>query len=278
MGRHRDTEPDDVTVEYVRSSLRDAAQAHEPDRTAMVNRIASGRSALAAEVRPARRSLLPVGAALGVVSVLVASIVAVRLSNDDPRPGIVAAPPAATSTAPPAPGTSPPAGATATTGATGPTGTTGATGGTGPATTTTPPTATEPVQPTQSKARSSFVSTDGVVGKDSVATWSENQVRLKNTKTLGRLSVTITVARTSDARKAGQYTNVSGSDIEVTVTEAGDELVYRYVLREGKKLTPGEYLFGAQFTHASGRPRDADWYAVTADTGGTGADLRGTFA
>jgi hypothetical protein len=272
MGRHRDTDPDDVTVEYVRSSLRDAAQAHEPDRTAMVNRIASGRSALAAEVRPARRSLLPVGAALGVVSVLVASIVAVRLSNDDPRPGIVAAPPAATSTAPPAPGTTPPAGATATTGAT------GATGGTDPATTTTRPTTTEPVRPTQSKARSTFVSTDGVVGKDSVATWSENQVRLKNTKVLGRLSVTITVARTSDARKAGQYTNVASSDIEVTVTEAGDELVYRYVLREGKKLMPGEYLFGAQFTHGSGRPRDADWYAVTANTGGTGADLRGTFA
>jgi hypothetical protein len=278
MGRHRDTDPDDVTVEYVRSSLRDAAQAHEPDRTAMVNRIASGRSAVPAEVRPARRSLLPVGAALGVVSVLVASIFAVRLSNDDPSPGIVAAPPAPTSTAPPAPGTTPPTGATGTTGATGSTGGTGTTGATDPATSTTRPTSTAPVRPTQTKAKSSFVSTDGIVGPNSVSTWSENQVQLKNTKTLAELTVTITVAMTPGAKKAGQYSNVAGSDIEVTVTEAANALIYTYSLRDGKQLRPGEYLFGAQFTHASGRSRDADWYAVTARTGSTNADLRGAFA
>ncbi|MCA2213141.1 hypothetical protein [Jidongwangia harbinensis] len=273
MGRHRDTDPDDFTVEYVRASLRDAAQSYEPDRTAMVNRIASGRAATA---QPARRSLLPVGAAMAVVLVLVASIFAVRLSNDDdPRRNVVAAPPPVAS-APAETAPDPTTGST-----TDSTGDPTATSDKPDKSRTTPPSrpgTTTPVRPTQSKARSTYLSTDGVVGANSVATWSESTVELKNTKPLVELAVAIKVAMTPGTAEAGKYTNATNSDFAVTVAREGDMLTYRFVLRDGKKLMPGDYRFAAQFTHRSGRSRDADSYTVTAAAGGMDAELTGAFA
>jgi hypothetical protein len=272
MGRHRDTDPDDYTVEYVRSSLRDAAQNHEPNRTAMVNRIASGRAA--DQARPARRSLLPVGAALAVGLVLVFSMVAVRLSNDDPQRDIVAAPPVATTSAP---GTTPSSRAPGTSAPTGGSDGTGAT--TNRPTTEDPPTATTttPVRPAQSKAKSTYVSTEGVIGANSVATWSENAVNLKNTKPLVELSITIKVALTPGTADAGKYTNATNSDFAIGVARQADTLIYTFQLLDGKKLAPGEYQFAAQFTHGSGRSRSADSYQVAARSGDSNAELTGIF-
>jgi hypothetical protein len=273
MGRHRDTDPDDFTVEYVRASLRDAAQSYEPDRTAMVNRIASGRAATAAGAQPARRSLLPVGAAMAVVLVLVASIFAVRLSNDDdPRRNVVAAPPPVATAPAETGGTDPTTGATEDSPATSDKADT-----TRPTTPSRPATST-PVKPKASKARSTYLSTDGVVAPNSVATWSESNVELKNTKPLVELTVLIKVAMTPGTASAGKYTNATNSDFDVTVGREGNMLTYRFVLRDGKKLMPGDYLFAAQFTHRSGRSRDADSYTVTAATGGADAELNGAFA
>jgi hypothetical protein len=277
MGRHRETDPDDFTVEYVRSSLRDAAQTHEPNRTAMVNRIASGRAA--DQARPARRSLLPVGAALAVALVLVFSMVAVRLSNDDPQRETVAAPPAATASAPPgtttpssrAPGTSTPTGGADTPDNTGKPDATRPTNGDQPTNPTTP------VRPTQSKAKSTYVSTEGVIGANSVATWSENGVHLKNTKPLAELTITIKVALTPGTAYAGKYTNATNSDFAIGVARQADTLTYTFALRDGKKLVPGDYQFAAQFTHGSGRSRAADSYQVTARSGDTDAELTGIF-
>ena len=80
MGRHNDRDE-----ERLRSSLRDAAEAYEPDRQAISTRVAQGRAA-DRETKSLRRSMLglrPAGAALAVVGVLVASGVAVRASTND---------------------------------------------------------------------------------------------------------------------------------------------------------------------------------------------------
>ena len=135
MGHHRardGDEPDDLTVEQVRSTLRDAADGYRPDRTAMVNRVASGR---AATLPPAgRRTLfrMPIAAALAVAFILVAGISAARVSwspettvaASRPRVSVPAvAGTGSSSAAGPDGTTTPPAGA-GTTGATGATGST----------------------------------------------------------------------------------------------------------------------------------------------------------
>lgn len=254
---------DDPTEDYVRSALRDAAQAYQPDRTAMVNRVASGRTAAATAPPRARRTLLgfyPAAAAAAVAVILVLSMVAVRSARNDDGGPIVAAPPptpSATASAPAAPAqsTTPPSKST---------------------TSTSPAT---PRRPTDKPTSTTFLTTDGTMDANSVATWSQNNVTLTNTKPLVELAVTIKVAMNPSTADAGRYTTVPNSDMTMTVTRDETSLTYSFVLRDGKKLQPGDYVFAAQFIHRSGRTADADTYSVVARTASVDAkaDLGGNF-
>ena len=59
-------------------------------------------------------------------------------------------------------------------------------------------------------------------------------------------------------------------------TRTATSLVYSYVLNDGRKLIPGDYLFAAQFAHKAGRT-NTDSYTVVARTADTGAQLSGHF-
>jgi hypothetical protein len=262
MSRPNGDYPDDRRTDYVRSALRDAAQAYEPDRTAMVHRVASGRAAARAK---ARRGIYPVAAALAVAVIVVLSVVAVRSAGDN---GIRPNPPAAA----PLPVASPPAAASVS-----PSGSPSArktTGGAShSATAGTPPDGTAP----GGTATDGAVTAKGGVGANSVATWSETKVTITSAKPLSALRVTITVALTPGAAAAGKYTTVPNSDVTVTVTKDGSALTYAYVLKQGTALAPGSYLFAAQFDHHSGRSMAKDSYAVTGATKDGGVELSGAF-
>jgi hypothetical protein len=252
MSRPNGDYPDDPRTDYVRSALRDAAQAYEPDRTAMVNRVASGRAAARAK---ARRGIYPVAAAFAVAVIVVLSVVAVRSTGDNgTRPN----PPAAA----PLPVSSPPAASPSGSKTAGET-TSGTTSGTASRSAT--------------KAPDNAVTAKGAVGADSVATWSETKVTITSAKTLTALRVTITVALTPGAAAAGKYTTVPNSDVTMTVTKNGSALTYAYVLKQGTTLAPGSYLFAAQFDHHSGRSMARDGYAVTGATKSGGVELSGAF-
>jgi hypothetical protein len=235
------TGPHDPTDDYVRSALRDAAQAYQPDRAAMAHRVAAGR----ATTRARRRHGYPIAAALAVAVIAVLSVVAVRSAADHGR-RTVAGPPVAA-----------PA----------------------PSATTTPP--SRPPAPSRSAttpAGNGLLTAQGRTDPHSVATWSEQNVTIRNAKTLTALRVTVTVSLTAGTADAGRYTTVPNSDVTVTVTRAATALSYAYVLKPGVRLPPGTYVFAAQFTHRSGRDAGRDGYAVTAAGGGGTAELSGSFA
>jgi hypothetical protein len=248
MSRPNGEHPDDPQTDYVRSALRDAAQAYQPDRTAMVNRVASGRAAARAR---ARRGIYPLAAAFAVAVIVVLSVVAVRSPGDDgTQRG--ANPPAAA----PVPSGSAPASASE------PASQRPTTGGPSHAASTVP---------------NGVVTAKGRVGANSVATWSESNVTVTSAKTITSLRVTITVALTPGAAAAGKYTTVPNSDVTMTVTKDASALTYAYVLKQGTTLASGSYLFAAQFDHRSGRSMTKDGYAVAGATRSASIELSGAF-
>ncbi len=278
MGHHRTgdgDEPDDLTVEQVRATLRDAADSYRPDRTAMINRVAVGRAAAMPD--GARRTLFrmnPIAAGLAVAGILVASISAARLtSGPDPivaadRPPVSA--PAAAGTGSSAaqvpPGGTSPAGTTETTG----TPSSRAPSGpprNGPSATATLETGATP---------NGFLTSGGALDRNSSAIWSQNNVTITSAKPIVELTVTVTVALTPGVVEHGRYTNAPNADVTMTTTRTATSLVYSYVLNDGKKLIPGDYLFAAQFVHKAGRT-NTDSYTVVARTADTGAQLSGDF-
>jgi hypothetical protein len=110
-----------------------------------------------------------------------------------------------------------------------------------------------------------------------VATWSENLLTLKTTSPIVALKVIITVPAAGDAGYAGRYTNVSNSDVAIDYTETAKGITYTFALRDGLTIPPGEYKFGAQFTHKSGRPGAADGYTIEAGTKSASTERSGTF-
>jgi hypothetical protein len=189
----------------------------------------------------------PAGAALAV-AVVVGAAVAVAGRNDEPDRIPAAAPP-------------PPAVAAI------PTATPPTTVGSTPGAVTTAPV----------RARRPFLSASGAVADDSVPTWTQNTVRVRVSRPLVDLTVTISVARTAGVAEAGRYTTVPNTDVTTDVRRTPDAVVYSFTLNDGQRLRPGTYEFAAQFDHRSGRGPAADSYAVVARTGSADAAESGRF-
>ena len=231
----------------VREELRDAAGAYEPDRTAIVDRVAAGRSA----TRSGRDRMRPAGAALAVVAVVAVSVLAARL-NSGPEQSTAAnpGPPPAAATGPSAvPATMAPSTAA-------PGRTTGS---------------------SSSATAKSFLTADGAIDQNSVATWTQHTVTVRTSKPVAGLRLTITVALTPGMRSAGRYTTAPNADLTMDVQRTADALVYSYALDDGVQLAPGSYEFGAQFDHRSGRSTAGDSYAIEAHTETADAEQSGRF-
>jgi hypothetical protein len=259
----------------LRSALREEADRHRPDREAMLNRIAQGRSA------PARRPidrflalLRPVSAALAVAVVLVLAVAGVRLSNrgpevDDtpvsapsagPAPTTPATTPAAASPEPttPAPATTPPTKPSRT-----PTGTSSS-----PSPSRATPSTTGP-----GTTRDGFLASAGEVDPHSNNGWSQGNVVLKTTRTITELDVTVEVALTAGVAETGRWTNVPTNMVSMTTSRTNKTLVYRFTLQHGYTLAPGEYTFAVQFNHAAGQ-RDVTDDGYVAEVTGDGKDAK----
>jgi hypothetical protein len=281
MGHHRardGDQPDDLAVEQVRSTLRDAADAYRPDRAAMADRVAAARAGTPPAGARRTRARGPAAAALAVAFVLIAGISVARLSSGPDRAVTADRPPAsvpavagAGSPSAPAPAGPAPAGSV-------PAGPDRATPA-GPASSRTPsgtprdgppPTATR----TTRAAPDGFLTAAGAVDRNSGPTWSQDNVTITVRRPVVELTVTVTVALTPGVTEHGRYTTAPNADVTTTVTRTTTSLIYSYVLNDGRTLVPGDYLFAAQFTHEPGRD-GADAYTVVARTADGGAQLSG---
>lgn len=206
--------------------LRDAAEAHRPDRERMLARVERGMAAGRGPVRAVRpaRAALPwlrvAGATAAVCGVLAAGTFAVTSAggDGDARGGQVAAAPSPTGKA----------------------------------------TALGALRPEDGP-----LWTGGVVDPHSNAYWAQSNVTLRTTEPLSSLTVELRIALTGGVNSTGSWRSLPEPDFTVSATEDGGYLVYRWTLRAGRTVPAGTHTFAGQYNHAEGE-RDATGDYVTA--------------
>ncbi|MCX2183641.1 hypothetical protein KV205_24380 [Streptomyces sp. SKN60] len=265
----------------LRARLREAAGAHRPDRARILARVERGMAGPAGAERGARRRpaagrlrLAGVTAAVAGVLAVGGFAVAAAVKEEVPTPpqGTVSMPPAPSSPKetdrPPVVPTGPTPGATdgRTDAPKQPDRTTAA-----PPTTTPLPggdsSASAPPPGGTSGVADGPLWSDGSVDPHSNAYWAQSNITLKTTAELSALTVRLRVAQTGGVASTGAWRSLPEQDFALTVEERDGFLVYTWVLKRGRTVPAGEWVFAGQYDHRSGG-RDAtdDRYTVTATT------------
>lgn len=244
----------DHQEDFLRGELRHALDSRQPDRTAMLNRIAANRSG---HHRPRRQALRLAGSALAVTGVLgIGGVAQWALAGDTPLiPEPAAPPPAATTTAAPAPSapvsSSPEAASSAPSRQ--PASRTPSSGLPSASTAVAPPT---PPTPAASPVRGHPGDTQVVKGSmsstSSIAGTGHSQVVITAGADLTEFDLMIRVPLTPGLTPGAGTSDVPG--VTVTVEKRADALIYRYLLGAGKTITAGTYVFDARY---GGPARDA---------------------
>jgi hypothetical protein len=101
--------------------------------------------------------------------------------------------------------------------------------------------------------------------------WSQSNVSVKTGVVLTELTVELRIAGAEEeVRATGAWRTLPSGDFDLSVETEGDELVFRWELRSGAEVPPGEHIFAGQYDHGRGpRDADADSYRVqgTGDSG-----------
>ncbi|MFP8960248.1 hypothetical protein ACLIYP_06710, partial [Streptomyces nanhaiensis] len=118
----------------------------------------------------------------------------------------------------------------------------------------------------------------GVLGPGNNAHWAQSGVVLHCGERLTSLTVELRVAPTGGVRHTGSWSTLPAGDFGVTVREEGGALVYRWTLRRGRAVPPGEHRFVGQYGHAEGlRDVGRDSYTVRATGPGGPVSAEGDF-
>ncbi|WP_310727250.1 hypothetical protein [Streptomyces sp. N2A] len=255
--------------EEIARRLREAAEAHRPDRARMLARVQRGVAgpAVRHRARPFARSGTRVAlaglAATGILAtggLAVAAIVATSSPSATvttpvpPSPTVSSPPPTSARPSPvaPAPATTP--------------------GSARP----TPPT-TSP-SPTAGESQNGALSSTGSVDPHSTVYWTQSNLALKTTQPLTSLTIEMRIVQTGGVKNTGTWQTLPSADFTVTAQKAGGTLVYRWVLKPGRTVPAGSYEFAAQFNNGSGvRSAAGDGYRVDARGSGGSASVRGGF-
>ncbi|WP_406370792.1 hypothetical protein OG788_12785 [Streptomyces sp. NBC_00647] len=268
----------------LRARLREAAEAHEPDRAYILARVERGMAGVG-ERRPSRRAARPpllgwarvVGATAAVASVLAVGgyAVASAVRDDAPPQRTVAVSPTPdpspdpTGRAPVAPEPSRRSGTPRESDEPGPS----------PSDT---PTATAPTatRAPSGKTADGPLWSDGSVDPHSNEFWAQSDVTLKTGERLTALTVELKIRQTGGVSDAGAWRSAPESDFTTTVAERDGFLVYTWVLKAGHTVWPGEWVFAGQYDHdRGGRDAKDDGYTVTATVkSGERSTVAGDFA
>ncbi|MFC3897883.1 hypothetical protein ACFOWZ_41005 [Lentzea rhizosphaerae] len=239
--------------ESINRQLREAAEAHRPDRGRMLARV--DRAMAGAEVSTARPGIarswtrvtfagLAATGALAVAGIAVAAIVRTGPPPDDTATIPTASSSVTTSSTTPAAGTT---GSTVAPPAPNP-----------PAqpTTGSPSSAVDPAPLTGKPVSDGPLSALGFVDLHQHPNWAQSRVELKTTQPLTAVSLELRVVQTGGVRSTGQWQTLPADDFTVTVKEADGAVVYRWELKPGRTMPVGVHTFAAQYNHDAGK-RDA---------------------
>lgn len=251
--------------------LREAADAHQPDRDAMLARVERGMAGAtgADRARLYRRrrqaSWLKVSlAGLAGVGVLGLGGLAVAAGVQQGAPQ------------------HPNPSATTPSGNAGPAGN-AATASPKPRASAPKPTTAPPSTPhhsaTPSPTADGPLAAHGDVNAHSTVYWEQNDLAVAVAQPLSTLTVELRIAQTGGVDSTGAWQTAPADDFTVTVTHTDGFVVYRWVLKPGRTV-PGssQQLFAAQFNHDTGK-RDAskDTFRVETSAGGRAAAVGGGF-
>jgi hypothetical protein len=236
--------------EEITRRLRESAQAYQPDHARILARVERGLAGPAARhrtrsfTRSGPRTILAGLAAAGLLATggfAVADIV----RGPSPSTTVTTRTDPVSATPRPAPSDSPSPHASSPTTAAG---------------------SPQPAQPTAVRAQDGPLESAGSVDPHSTVYWGQSDLVLHATQPLTSLTLELRVAQTGGVRSTGSW-STAPSDFTVSVREAGEVLIYRWVLKPGLTVPTGQYVFAAQFNHSTG-VRDAvgDSYRVDART------------
>nr|BFD89002.1 hypothetical protein KitaXyl93_03620 [Kitasatospora sp. Xyl93] len=261
--------------EHIARQLREAAEAHQPDRARMLARVQRGtagpavrhraRSGLRSWPRVALAGLAAAGA-LATGGLAVAGIGSWTPQPSDPATTAPADPsPTPTPTPTPTRSAPPPAAPAP-----------------APATTAPPvgtPSSPRPTPSATARAQNGPLWSEGSIDPHSTVYWAQSNLTLRTTQPLTSLTVELRVAQTGDVRDTGNWRTLPVDDFTVTVQETGGALVYRWVLKPGRTVPPGQHEFAGQYNHATGvRGSANDGYRVDAQSAGGSASVWGGFS
>ncbi|MEW1907337.1 hypothetical protein AB0442_02625 [Kitasatospora sp. NPDC085895] len=280
-------------MDELRRQLREAAEAHRPDRERMLARIERGiassdalntdASDPAAGRHRVRRGLLSwprmalaglaATAALAVGGLAVAAIAQRPQTPPAPSPS----PSSAASTAPPSAAPEPlPA---PTSGSLPPSAAPRPSTSASPSASPSSARPTTSARPTGSRTEDGPLWADGSIDPHSTDFWAQSNVTFKTREVLTALTVELHVPQTGGVKDTGHWQTLPAGDFTMTVREEGGVLVYRWVLKAGRTVPVGQHVFAGQYGHDAGaRDAGGDWYRIDAATAGGRASVWGDFA
>ncbi|MEX3104671.1 MULTISPECIES: hypothetical protein [unclassified Streptomyces] len=120
---------------------------------------------------------------------------------------------------------------------------------------------------------------DGSVDPHSNDFWAQSNITLKVSKELTALTVQLKVAQTGGVSNTGAWRSLPEDDFTFTVGERDGFLVYTWVLKDGRTVRPGEWVFAGQYDHdRGGRDARDDSYAAAGTAEGKARSVGGGFA
>ena len=237
----------------LRVELRRVLAEHEPDRTAMLNRIAANRGSRRTRWAQTARlagSTLAVATVLGLGGAASWALAGINSADNMPSGPPLATEPVTIGSASPSPSASP----------------TSRPATSRPRTTvpsSPPPSASASAStpevrghPGDTQVEKASLWSDGSVVPGGSGAAEQSAVTLKAGADVTELDLTIRVAMTPGLADQGATDNVATAGITATVERQSDALLYHFVLAEGATLPAGTYVFTARYGH-DGATRDA---------------------
>lgn len=270
--------------EELRARLRESAEAHEPDRARILARIERGMAA--PEERRSRAATRPplwgwvrvVTATAGVAGVLAVGGYAVASAvKGEPTPPadrtVVVSPtpvdsPGATSRAPLPPDRPSPSSD----------GKPEEKPSSTPSNSPSPKGTPVPKLPTSKNEEDGPLRSEGAVDPHSNDFWAQSNLTLRTSEQLTELTVQLRIAQTGGVSSSGAWRSLPEQDFDLTVEEGDGFLVYTWVLKDGRTVPKGEFVFAGQYNHErGGRDASDDRYTMTAKAGGEDLTVGGGF-
>ncbi|MFE2418059.1 hypothetical protein [Streptomyces hokutonensis] len=279
--RHQDVHDDELSAR-----LHEAAETHEPDRARILARLERG---MAAQSRPDHRATRPpvfgwvrvVSATAAVASVLAIGgyAVASAVKGGSPAEQTVSVSPTPTPTPSPDAKSRTPIKPVAPKPSSGSGTSHSSSRASASPTTSATASPSAPVLPPASGTQDGPLWSDGSIDPGSNDFWAQSDVTLKTTKQLTSLTVQLKVKLTGGVSSTGAWRSLPEQDFTQTVTEQDGFLVYTWVLKEGRTVPVGDWVFAGQYNHErGGRDAKDDSYSAAGTAAGQQLSVKGDFA